>query len=162
MGFGPVDGRDLLEPDDDVPLVGGAHQVVTAAVARKVPALSAALAKLGQLAGATLGQPLILFAGARWSGAESAEIGDALEALRELVHGEDVNDVARDVPRLLLFLGLDFASLRGPAATETERKIGLVTTVRGSASYLRFLYAASTASAAVVIQMVSSRSISEI
>ena len=139
MGFGPVDGRDLQEPDDDVPLIGGAHQVVTAAVARKVPALSAALAKLGQLAGATLGQPLILFAGARWSGAESAELGDALEALRELVHGEDVDDVARDVARLLLFLGLDFASLRVPAATETERIIGSVTTVgivRGSAFLL--------------------------
>ena len=135
MGFGQVGGRDLQEPDDDVLLVGGAQQVVAAEVPRKVLALSAALAELGQLARVALCQQPIIPVAARCSGTECAELGDALEALGELVHREDVDNVARDVARLLLFLALNFASLRGPA-TETERIIGSIGVASVGASLL--------------------------
>ena len=78
---------------------------------RPSPALPAATAELGQFTGATIRQQPAIIVGALWSGAEGAEIGDALELARKFVHREDINDVARYVVRLLLILGLlTFAS----------------------------------------------------
>ena len=118
-GFGQVGGRYLQEPGDDVPLVAGTEQLVAAEVAREVPALSAATAELGQFAGATFRQQPAIIVGALWSGAEGAEIGDALELPRKFVHREEINDVARYVVRLLLIIGLlTFASFGSPPETE--------------------------------------------